>query len=349
MEKKERGMIQQITPKRIIISRTDAIGDVILTLPLAGLLKKKFSGCSIIFFGVNYTQPVIAACEHVDEFISYDDFRSLDKKEQASFLAALKADALVHVFPRSDIASAAKSAGIKKKIGTTNRLYHWWTCDTLIKLGRKNSDLHEAQLNTKLLKSFGIIAPSQRDELKNYFGLTKIKSLPEKFQNNLSAGKFNIILHPKSHVSAREWSLERYAELIQLLPSEKFNIIITGSEKEKPLLAEWIKSLPDSVLDCTGKMNLEEFISFINQSDGLVAASTGPLHIAAALKKNALGIFPPIRPMHPGRWAPIGEHVEALVMNKSCSDCRKKPKACHCMNEITSEEAARKILHWKKA
>ena len=40
--------MQNITPKRLIISRTDSIGDVILTLPVAGELKRMFPDKQIV-------------------------------------------------------------------------------------------------------------------------------------------------------------------------------------------------------------------------------------------------------------------------------------------------------------
>ncbi|NLF41723.1 MAG: glycosyltransferase family 9 protein, partial [Bacteroidales bacterium] len=45
----------------LIISRTDAIGDVILTLPLASYLKSLEPGRKIIFLGRNYTKAIIEA------------------------------------------------------------------------------------------------------------------------------------------------------------------------------------------------------------------------------------------------------------------------------------------------
>lgn len=335
-------------PRRVILSRTDAIGDVVLTLPAAGILKKQFPESRVIFFGRTYTQPVIAACEYVDEFFNYDDFVKLNSSERKKFLEDIHADAIIHVFPRPGIAAAAKAAGIPLRIGTTNRLYHWWTCNTLIPSGRKNSSLHEAQLNTKLLSPFGIREKFQAAELKNFFGLTKIKPLPGELQQKLSNVKFNLVLHPKSNVSAREWSLQRYGELIRLLPPVKFNIFITGTEKEKATMSDWLQSLPPHVHDYTAKMNLDELISFLNRIDGLVAASTGPLHIAGALGKHVLGIYPPIRPMHPGRWAPLGERAEFAVNNKTCSDCRSSSVQCHCMNEISASEVVQRILSWRK-
>jgi len=97
------------------------------------------------------------------------------------------------------------------------------------------------------------------------------------------------------------------------------------------------------VIDLTGYFELNEFIAFINHSDGLVAASTGPLHIASALGKLVVGIYPPIKPMHPGRWAPIGKNAHFVVVNKECSDCRKSLN-CHCMNEVSPEQVMKIIL-----
>ena len=58
----------------ILISRTDSIGDVVLTLPLAGMLKQLIPEVKIGFLGRKYTAPIINACEFVDEFIDVDDF-----------------------------------------------------------------------------------------------------------------------------------------------------------------------------------------------------------------------------------------------------------------------------------
>jgi heptosyltransferase III len=330
--------------KRIIISRTDAIGDVVLTLPVAGILKDKFPGCTIIFFGRTYTKPVIDACEHVDEFINYDVFEEYNEQERKSWLAEMNVDAIIHIYPRFNIARAAKNAGIKIRIGTSNRIFHWWKCNKQVALSRKNSTLHEAQLNAKLLTPLGIEKDFTNEELSQYYGFKKIKPLSNELKKYFSPQKFNLIIHPKSNVSSREWSLERYGELINILPAEKFNVIITGSNNEKTLLDRWYKSLPKHIHNCAGKMSLEEFISFISHSDGLLAASTGPLHIAAALGKHAFGIYPPIRPLYPGRWAPLGKHAYYFVMDKTCNDCRSNPEQCHCMNEITAMHVAQKIV-----
>jgi ADP-heptose:LPS heptosyltransferase len=311
---------------------------------MCGLIKKYFPSCKVIFLGKTYTKEVIACCEHVDEFLNADDLLKLSDAEAAHQLQSMYADCIIHVFPNKRIAKLAKRAGIKFRVGTTNRLFHWTTVNKLVPLSRKNSDLHEAQLNCKLLESIGITDVPNLNEIHQYIGFTKVKPLLPAFEELIDKNKTNVILHPKSNASAREWSLERYKQLIDLLPNNKYKLFISGSDKEKLLLADWIKTLPPQVVDITGKLNLAEFISFINRVDFLVAASTGPLHIASACGIHAIGIYPPIKPMHPGRWQPIGKNSLAVSENKTCNACKNNPQQCSCMNTISAQQIASIIL-----
>ena len=47
-------MAQVSQANSILISRADSIGDVVLTLPMAGVLKQILPGVKIIFLGKNY-------------------------------------------------------------------------------------------------------------------------------------------------------------------------------------------------------------------------------------------------------------------------------------------------------
>ncbi len=337
-------MVEPNNIKKIIISRADAIGDVLLTFPMCGMIKKKYPHIKISFLGKTYTEAIINSCEHIDEFINADVLFKKNKKEAVQMLQSFGADAIIHVFPNKQIARLAKKAKIKNRIGTTNRVFHWTTVNKLVKLSRKNSDLHESQLNIKLLSAIGINEIPTLDEIHQYIGFTKLEKLDSTFEKLIDSNKINVILHPKSNASAREWSLDNFNSLIGLLPKEKVNILISGTEKEKLILKDWIQKLPSHVSDITGLLSLPQFISFINESDFLVAASTGPLHIASSLGIGAIGIYPPIKPMHPARWQPIGKNAKALVINKSCSDCRKNPQSCICINQITAQQVAEIIL-----
>ncbi|MCX6232905.1 MAG: glycosyltransferase family 9 protein [Bacteroidetes bacterium] len=323
--------------KRLIISRTDSIGDVMLTLPLAGIIKKYFPETYILFLGSTYTKNIVESSIYVDEFIDWTSISKLSEKDAVYEIKKYNADTIIHVFPRKEIARLAKNANIKNRIGTTNRTYHWLNCNKLVKLSRKNSTLHESQLNTKLLKPLGIDNEFSLVEIQGFYGFSRINALSDKFNSLIDKGKFNLILHPKSKGSAREWGLQNFARLIEILPNDKYKIFITATAEEAELMQSEILDKYENITDLTGKLTLSEFISFIAASDGLVAASTGPLHIAAALGKHAIGIYPPIKPMHPGRWKPIGENAYYFVKDIVCHDCRKN-QACHCMKEIKADE-----------
>lgn len=327
----------------ILISRTDSIGDVVLTLPIAGIIKQFLPQSNLIFLGRNYTKDVIALSEHVDAFVSYDDILKLTPQEQINAFKSIKATHIIHVFPVKAIAFLAKKAGIKNRIGTTNRLWHWFTCNIKLSLSRKNSVLHEAQLNTKLLAPLGIKKDFNLDELVSAYGFKKVPLLEKSYLDLINKSKINIILHPKSKGSAREWGLDNFSTLITQLDKTKYQVYISGTAQEGEFVKDLIAKHPEAI-NLTGKLSLQQFIAFINQCDILIAASTGPLHIAAGLGKKAIGLFAPMRPIHPGRWKPIGKQAQYLVLDKNCSDCRKTMN-CHCIREIKIMEVVNLIEH----
>ncbi len=67
--------------------------------------------------------------------------------------------------------------------------------------------MHEAQLNLKLIRKLGAKELYTKEEIAELYGLDKIKA-NEKIRKFIpNNNKFNLILHPKSKGSAREWDL----------------------------------------------------------------------------------------------------------------------------------------------
>ncbi len=334
---------------KILVSRTDAIGDVILTIPICDILKENIEVSELHFLGRSYTEDVIQTCSVIDKFVNIDLLEKLDYAAQVQSLKDENYDAIIHVLPNIKIARLAKDAKIPIRIGTTNRWFHWMTCNRLVQLSRKKSDLHEAQLNLKLLKALEIEKEFSLESIFKHFKMSRIAPLPQRLYAYLQKDRLNIILHPKSNKSAREWGLQNFADLINLLPREKYRIFISGTKAEGALMRDWLHQLPEHVVDVTGMMTLKEFISFIYHSNGLIAASTGPLHIAAALGNNALGLYPPMRPIFPQRWAPIGPKASFLVGKTDCNKCQEDISKCECMNQISPKEVASVIRKWEKS
>jgi heptosyltransferase-3 len=331
-----------LTDKRVIISRTDSIGDVMLVLPICTWLKANFPGIYIYFLGNAYTKAVVDSYDSVDQFIDWKELESKSKEEQISFLKSLNTEAIVHAFPRKEIAKLAKKAKINFRIGTSHRLFHFLSCNVKVDFTRKNSPYHESQLNFELLRPFGlnsIPTLEEVNEMTRHF-TPKFFDLPEFITNKINANK-SVILHPKSQGSAVEWGVKHYVELAQLLEQKGYTVFFTGTEKEGLMFRNDVP-FSENIIDTTGKLTLEQLIYFISQVSVLVACSTGPLHIAGFTGINAIGLFSPRRPIHPGRWRALGKNVHILVNDENCPTCAAKQK-CNCIELISVERVLNEI------
>lgn len=333
---------------RILVSRTDRIGDVVLTLPLCALLRERL-GAEVVALGRAYTRPVLEASPHVDEVLDWDEVAQAGSAAQRDFLAAARADVIVHVFPRREIARAARAAGIRTRIGTSHRLYHWLTCNVLEHFSRRASPLHEAQLNVRLAASLLRAPVPPLDALRPLTALVPRVELPAGIAAQVVTGRPTMVLHPKSSASAREWPLDHWSTLATSLARDGAQVIVTGSAAEGEQLAPWLSGLDVPVLNLTGRLSLPELIALFARVTGVVAASTGPLHVAAGVGTHALGLYSPTVPIHPGRWAPLGPRAEYLVAEPACAACRHTSRsgdACDCLASITPVAVRQRISRW---
>ena len=315
----------------ILISRTDSLGDVALTLPICASLKSQAHPPRIVFIGRAYTQALIVACPFIDAFMDWDTLKTLPSKQAVEMLNATGADTIVHVFPNRPLALLAARAKIRTRIGTAHRFYHWYSCTRLPFFSRKKAALHESQLNYKLLASLGLDVPGW-ERLPQTGLLRASEALPVDIESQLSSSQ-KVILHFKSQGSALEWGLPNFLSLTKLLLEKGIQVVLTGTEQEGKMFRHLLPQHP-LLLDTTGKLTLGQLITLIDSCDGLVAASTGPLHLAGLLGKTAIGLFSPRRPIHPERWKPLGHRSKTLVYDPDCPAC-KAGKLCKCIEQIS--------------
>jgi len=284
-------------PNSIAISRTDSIGDVIVTLPLCGFIKKYSPHTRITFIGRSYTQAIVEACPFVDEFVNFDKLAE----------TSLNVEACVFAFPDAEVMKWVKEQGVQKRIATGSRIASWKYANDRVFFSRKNSDLHESQLNFNLLYPFGVKDIPSLEEIRTWHILKPQVESPIQLEPN----KRSVVFHMLSKGSALNWSLHQYHKLAALLPAADFNIYITGTEEEGVRIRKDFQ-FDSHIIDLTGKLSLPQLIGFISTCDTLVAASTGPLHIASAVGIHSIGLYPSKRPMHPGRWKPLGINASYL-------------------------------------
>lgn len=332
-------------PRRIILSRTDNIGDVVLTLPMAGIVKRWYPDCEVVFLAQGYLEPVLQACPFVDRVLNWTGLAPQPPASIAEALADVAADAIVHVFPDKSIAHAARRAAIPLRIGTKRRWYHRLTCNRLVPLSRKHSDRHEAELNAQLLAPLAVKTDYHLPELVEFSTLLPEDGARSRVGEFLNPALFKLVLHPGSRGNGREWPEGHYLDLVDRLKSTDYQVLVTGTADEGHRFAR----LADHSLtvDLTGQLGLAELVALLASVDGVVASGTGPLHIAAATGTPTLGLFPTrAGSIGADRWGPVGRRARFLTFQDGEHSCAGGP-TCPCMVGIGVERVAEVVERWR--
>ena len=180
-----------------MISRVEGIGDVCLTLPAVGYIKRLLPDCKISMLVSPYSQAVARACTWLDEVVVLQPGQSVD--EIATFLSGFQVSHFVHVTANKTLSQAAKQAKIPNRSGLAGRYYHLFTCTQLVWMSRAKSGLHEAYFNLLLLvKSLKAAEPSF-DELKNHM----VDWAGFRPAAHPAPGQMQVILHPYSRGHGR--------------------------------------------------------------------------------------------------------------------------------------------------
>lgn len=332
--------------QRILLARTDRIGDVVLSLPAASLIKNRIPGTVVHFLTRPYTAPLAAMAPDVDEVIT-------DQGQGAWGLSRKLAtggyDAAVVLHPTGRLAWALLLAGVPVRAGTAYRAYSL-LLNRRILLHRKDSPSHELELNLEMVcRGLGlggedpnrqayrpkiVISPERKAEAKTLLGLSS-KSL--------------VIVHPGSGGSARDWPLANFANLLDRLSAEGFELAVTlGPGEER--LRQTIEPMLSCRVRWVSGLDLGQLAAVLSLAKLVVSNSTGPLHLATAVGSRALGIYCPVEPCLPRRWGPYGPGHGAMIPN--VSTCRKcvgsKCRHWDCMELLTVEMVFEKALEMLK-
>lgn len=330
--------------KRIIISRINNPLDAVFSLPLAGYLKKQLPESYIIFFGTENIKSIINSSIFIDEFVDTNKFSELSFLRKINFIKSFKADVIINIHSNITIYFLSFLSKIPFRIGKNEILYNFLLINNSINFKKsENLKYHITQRNIKFAKALiSNITIPEITEIHNLFGILKFSKLNNNLHSAINPNKFNVILHPISDENSRDWGLHRYSELVRLLSPQKFNIIITGTNEDAEKMEQFLKVYSYNIIDLTGKLILNEHISLIAHSDGIVSCNISFLHIAAAIGKHAIGIFSPLKQISTKQYAPIGKNSFYFVVDKKCNKCDYTSN-CECITSITANEVANKL------
>jgi len=110
-------------PKNLLIVRTDRIGDVVLSLPMASIIKKHFPECKVTYLLRKYTKPLAVNNQNIDEVLTLIEENG--KPAVGKNIVQLKDrfDACIVAFPTYAISLLLFLSNIKNRIGTGYRWY----------------------------------------------------------------------------------------------------------------------------------------------------------------------------------------------------------------------------------
>ncbi len=346
------GLLDLGTRPRILVSRTDRIGDVALSLPVARALKSAYPRAEVDFLVREETVSVVSSQPGVDSAVIYNPeaggAEELDKN-----LADRRYAAVICLFPRPELARAFSRAKIPVRIGSARRWYSFRFTHR-VNISRRRSGRHEKDLNLDLLKPLGL-HPDYLTVPEMVGNLCVQDIMNDAFPacSNGEKRKPLVVVHPGDGGSAVNWRIERYADLVGQLAGDGVDIVVTGleSEKESHLAAFGEIIGVGSIL--SGRTDLPQLLTVLSRADVFIGGSTGPLHLAAALGKPVVGLYGPVRTTTPDRWGPCGPGHAVLMPDVPVCDC--KVGACKmgsCMDRITVNavlDACRQALHRTEA
>jgi ADP-heptose:LPS heptosyltransferase len=327
-------------PKNILIVRTDRIGDVVLSLPLAGLIKKHYPDCKLSFLLREYTKDITDGHPHIDEvLILKEEYGKIPVSSNVNQLKGKSFDSCIIVYPTLITALIVFLSRIKIRVGSGYRWYSF-LFNRRVYEHRKYAEKHELDFNVNLLKKFGINEVVKPDNVVFDIKINPatLKSVKETLTTSgVDLNKKLIIAHPGSGGSAVDLPLEKFAKIISSLNNLKnITVIITGSESEKEICE--LVSGDTNVINLAGKFNLSELAALISCSKVFISNSTGPIHIAAALGIFTIGFYPKILACSQERWGPYTTKKAVFLPEIDCRDCtREQCERLDCMNSINYE------------
>lgn len=301
--------------KRILVARTDKIGDLVLSIPSFFMLKKMYPNAELIVLVRGYNADIVRNLSYIDRVIKIDGFT---KDELLEKIAYFKADVFIALYNDSYIASLAKASKAKIKIGPISKLSSFFTYNKGIRQQRSKSIKNEAEYNLDL------VAKLDKERYDKVFELNTKIELSEENRNvaNLYFSENNIngkvlVVNPFMGGSAKNITDEQYINILKKVKQEtpNLNIIITchisdeeRAEKLRLALAQ------ENIFVFANGASILNTAAIIERANVYFGGSTGPTHIAGALGKKIVAIYPNKKTQSPTRWGIYGNNDVTYII-----------------------------------
>jgi heptosyltransferase-3 len=219
-------------------------------------------------------------------------------------------------------------SGIPYRLSVSRKLYQFLTFTKFVSRRKYNPLRHEADYCLDMVRRIGIEPKSIHPEIfLNKDEEIKKDEIRKRFWSD---GKILVGVNTTSGKSAPNITVTEYRKLIDLLLADK-KIVVFVTDSDPP---EELKNIKGIEYINNGRP-LREAIVNLSALDVLISASTGPMHICAALRVKTLSLFCPLTACSPKLWGPIGNQSEVILpQDNYCTNvCPGDPHLCDFSGE----------------
>ena len=243
-------------PEKILVVRTDRVGDLILSTPFLHTLRAHFPKAQITAWVAPYCDKVLVESGLVDHIVTS--------------LPPGPFDLAVALAPRSECLKKVKSTAAPVRVG------YVYQGRPLVRLLARRCLTH--------FETLIVDPPRQVDhEVEHLDRIARLIGMPDTTKNRLHLGlKYRpqdwLVLHLGDRWFSNAWTLDDLASLCYGL--EKFGrLVVTAGPRE----AELVKLGGFSDFDLRTGLRFKEWCQLIGEARLLVSPDTGAVHVAAAL------------------------------------------------------------------
>ncbi len=151
-----------------------------------------------------------------------------------------------------------------------------------------------------------------------------------------------VAIHPGSGAPVKLWPAERWGRVAEDLASRGYGVVLTGSEREKPLLAEVAARAAVPIPSLGGQTSVHDLAALFDGADLVTGVDSGPLHLAVAVSTPTLHIYGPSDVARYGPWGDPRRH-RVVRMGWQCPACGDlspaRPEGVGCMTAIGEDTA----------
>ena len=339
--------------RRIAVIQTAFLGDVILTLPLVQLLKRRFASSTIDVVVIPRAAAILSNHPDITRTIPYDK-RSSEKGLVGFWNKAkeLRAHSYDTAFvPHRSLRSAALaySARIPNRVGFNSSAGTFM----LTKVIPYHKNHHEYRRNLDLMQGIEGASAVDANEVEYprlFPSVEQKQKITELLAEWGDAGSQVVAFSPGTVWNTKRWLSERFAELATAMIRRGKRVALIGGQ-EDARLCEGICAATGSELvkSFAGILGILESAELIKRSALLISNDSAPVHMAVAMGTPVIAIFGATVPEF--GFAPYGKRDAVVeIKNLSCKPCSihggdKCPIGTfECMKSISAEQVLEKAL-----